>query len=344
MMVKMSPLIERMRGLYEKQRLSGKLKFFLLLLLSVLVISGIAVWVSLSLVYVSNASLWAMERYADQVRNVESALLRFRSTHARADAQAARDHLARADVLFSELAGQKSIFKSPAVDEDILWLTRGFSEQLGVYLYYHEQSAALGSSVRQGGQGLLERLKVIEAQKWPERQAAVVASLVASTLKVRLLQQEYMHEADAGLIPPMRAALQQAIAAALELRRKAAQDEAGIEAYIFVQEAQSLGETFERFAAFSQRRNDNGSVLFQTTLRIVDWVNVATGRDRPPDRLDRQLHAAGEFAPGGSRLGAGAPLCARIGATADGTGGNERERGPRQLWTSDHRAQSGRSR
>ena len=150
----MNRLLEKAQALFDRQRLAGKLKLFLLMLFSVLLLSGLAVWGSLALVYSSNSALWALERYAAQLAGVERAILRFRVTHERAEAQIASNYLIDADQQLKRIHALLWVSPAPSAGTDIFALNRDFSEQLRTYLYFHEQSAALTSSVCLGGNSL----------------------------------------------------------------------------------------------------------------------------------------------------------------------------------------------
>ena len=138
----MNRLLEKAQALFDRQRLAGKLKLFLLMLFSVLLLSGLAVWGSLALVYSSNSALWALERYAAQLAGVERAILRFRVTHERAEAQIASNYLIDADQQLKRIHALPWVSPAPSAGTDIFALNRDFSEQLRTYLYFHEQSAA----------------------------------------------------------------------------------------------------------------------------------------------------------------------------------------------------------
>lgn len=71
---------------YRRQRLAGKLNLLFLSLFVVLLLNVLAVFVSLSIVYASNAALWKLERFESRVGAIERTLLRFRISHERGDA------------------------------------------------------------------------------------------------------------------------------------------------------------------------------------------------------------------------------------------------------------------
>lgn len=71
---------------YRRQRLAGKLNLLFLSLFVVLLLNVLAVFVSLSIVYASNAALWKLERFESRVGAIERTLPRFRISHERGDA------------------------------------------------------------------------------------------------------------------------------------------------------------------------------------------------------------------------------------------------------------------
>ena len=283
----MNRLLEKAQALFDRQRLAGKLKLFLLMLFSVLLLSGLAVWGSLALVYSSNSALWALERYAAQLAGVERAILRFRVTHERAEAQIASNYLIDADQQLKRIHSQLWVSPAPSAGTDIFALNRDFSEQLRTYLYFHEQSAALTSSVRLGGKSLQESLYALQAQQWPEHLLPQVAQLALATMQSRLLLQEYLREPQEGLVLQTRDSLLKVIDLALDLRRRSRQLESGVEAYVVAQETQVLLAGFSRFAEFGQQRLYSEASLLQTTNQIVEWVRSAAERQR--EAIVRQI-------------------------------------------------------
>ena len=233
---------------YRRQRLAGKLNLLFLSLFVVLLLNVLAVFVSLSIVYASNAALWKLERFESRVGAIERTLLRFRISHERGDALVVRDLLASADELLAGIPGRVFETTDTEGDDEVQGHMRGFSQRLNEYLYFHEQVMALESGMRKASDELQTSVLDLRAERMPERLAPTVARLYEAALQARLAQQEYVLSRDGQWVLRLREHLETIAQVSSALRHQSPSVETQIVAYSIGQEVQVLKAAFERFA------------------------------------------------------------------------------------------------
>ena len=265
---------------YRRQRLAGKLNLLFLSLFTVLLLNVFAVFVSLSMVYTSNAALWKLERFESRVGAIERTLLRFRISHERGDALAVRDLMASAGELLAGIPGRVFVRRAGEEDNEVLEHMRGFAQRLNEYLYFHEQVRALESGMRKASDELQESVRGLRAEPVPARLDATVARLSEAALEARLAQQEYILSRDVEWVQRLRAHLNVIVREAGALRQQSPVVETQIVAYSIAQDVQVLRAAFERFAELTRRKIDNENEMLQVAARIVERVGEASDRQR----------------------------------------------------------------
>ena len=265
---------------YRRQRLAGKLNLLFLSLFTVLLLNVFAVFVSLSMVYTSNAALWKLERFESRVGAIERTLLRFRISHERGDALAVRDLMASAGELLAGIPGRVFVRRAGEEDNEVLEHMRGFAQRLNEYLYFHEQVRALESGMRKASDELQESVRGLRAEAVPARLDATVARLSEAALEARLAQQEYILSRDVEWVQRLRTHLNVIVREAGALRQQSPVVETQIVAYSIAQDVQVLRAAFERFAELTRRKIDNENEMLQVAARIVERVGEASDRQR----------------------------------------------------------------
>ena len=265
---------------YRRQRLAGKLNLLFLSLFTVLLLNVFAVFVSLSMVYTSNAALWKLERFESRVGAIERTLLRFRISHERGDALAVRDLMASAGELLAGIPGRVFVRRAGEEDNEVLEHMRGFAQRLNEYLYFHEQVRALESGMRKASDELQESVRSLRAEPVPARLDATVARLSEAALEARLAQQEYILSRDVEWVQRLRTHLNVIVREAGALRQQSPVVETQIVAYSIAQDVQVLRAAFERFAELTRRKIDNENEMLQVAARIVERVGEASDRQR----------------------------------------------------------------
>ena len=265
---------------YRRQRLAGKLNLLFLSLFTVLLLNVFAVFVSLSMVYTSNAALWKLERFESRVGAIERTLLRFRISHERGDALAVRDLMASAGELLAGIPGRVFVRRAGEEDNEVLEHMRGFAQRLNEYLYFHEQVRALESGMRKASDELQESVRGLRAEPVPARLDATVARLSEAALEARLAQQEYILSRDVEWVQRLRTHLNVIVREAGALRQQSPVVETQIVAYSIAQDVQVLRAAFERFAELTRRKIDNENEMLQVAARIVERVGEASDRQR----------------------------------------------------------------
>ena len=265
---------------YRRQRLAGKLNLLFLSLFTVLLLNVFAVFVSLSMVYTSNAALWKLERFESRVGAIERTLLRFRISHERGDALAVRDLMASAGELLAGIPGRVFVRRAGEEDNEVLEHMRGFAQRLNEYLYFHEQVRALESGMRKASDELQESVRGLRAEPVPARLDATVARLSEAALEARLAQQEYILSRDVEWVQRLRTHLNVIVRETGALRQQSPVVETQIVAYSIAQDVQVLRAAFERFAELTRRKIDNENEMLQVAARIVERVGEASDRQR----------------------------------------------------------------
>ncbi len=265
---------------YRRQRLAGKLNLLFLSLFTVLLLNVFAVFVSLYMVYTSNAALWKLERFESRVGAIERTLLRFRISHERGDALAVRDLMASAGELLAGIPGRVFVRRAGEEDNEVLEHMRGFAQRLNEYLYFHEQVRALESGMRKASDELQESVRGLRAEPVPARLDATVARLSEAALEARLAQQEYILSRDVEWVQRLRTHLNVIVREAGALRQQSPVVETQIVAYSIAQDVQVLRAAFERFAELTRRKIDNENEMLQVAARIVERVGEASDRQR----------------------------------------------------------------
>ena len=265
---------------YRRQRLAGKLNLLFLSLFTVLLLNVFAVFVSLSMVYTSNAALWKLERFESRVGAIERTLLRFRISHERGDALAVRDLMASAGELLAGIPGRVFVRRAGEEDNEVLEHMRGFAQRLNEYLYFHEQVRALESGMRKASDELQESVRSLRAEPVPARLDATVARLSEAALEARLAQQEYILSRDVEWVQRLRTHLNVIVRETGALRQQSPVVETQIVAYSIAQDVQVLRAAFERFAELTRRKIDNENEMLQVAARIVERVGEASDRQR----------------------------------------------------------------
>ena len=265
---------------YRRQRLAGKLNLLFLSLFTVLLLNVFAVFVSLSMVYTSNAALWKLERFESRVGAIERTLLRFRISHERGDALAVRDLMASAGELLAGIPGRVFVRRAGEEDNEVLEHMRGFAQRLNEYLYFHEQVRALESGMRKASDELQESVRGLRVEPVPARLDATVARLSEAALEARLAQQEYILSRDVEWVQRLRTHLNVIVREAGALRQQSPVVETQIVAYSIAQDVQVLRAAFERFAELTRRKIDNENEMLQVAARIVERVGEASDRQR----------------------------------------------------------------
>lgn len=273
-------VLDRWLEYYRRQRLAGKLNLLFLSLFTVLLLNVFAVFVSLSMVYTSNAALWKLERFESRVGAIERTLLRFRISHERGDALAVRDLMASAGELLAGIPGRVFVRRAGEEDNEVLEHMRGFAQRLNEYLYFHEQVRALESGMRKASDELQESVRSLRAEPVPARLDATVARLSEAALEARLAQQEYILSRDVEWVQRLRAHLNVIVREAGALRQQSPVVETQIVAYSIAQDVQVLRAAFERFAELTRRKIDNENEMLQVAARIVERVGEASDRQR----------------------------------------------------------------
>lgn len=230
---------------YRRQRLAGKLNLLFLSLFTVLLLNVFAVFVSLSMVYTSNAALWKLERFESRVGAIERTLLRFRISHERGDALAVRDLMASAGELLAGIPGRVFVRRAGEEDNEVLEHMRGFAQRLNEYLYFHEQVRALESGMRKASDELQESVRSLRAEPVPARLDATVARLSEAALEARLAQQEYILSRDVEWVQRLRTHLNVIVRETGALRQQSPVVETQIVAYSIAQDVQVLRAAFE---------------------------------------------------------------------------------------------------
>ena len=265
---------------YRRQRLAGKLNLLFLSLFVVLLLNVLAVFVSLSIVYASNAALWKLERFESRVGAIERTLLRFRISHERGDALVVRDLLASADELLAGIPGRVFETTDTEGDDEVQGHMRGFSQRLNEYLYFHEQVMALESGMRKASDELQASVLDLRAERMPERLAPTVARLSEAALQARLAQQEYVLSRDGQWVLRLREHLETIAQVSSALRHQSPAVETQIVAYSIGQEVQVLKAAFERFAELTRRKMDNEAEMLHVAAQIVERVSEASDHQR----------------------------------------------------------------
>ena len=265
---------------YRRQRLAGKLNLLFLSLFTVLLLNVFAVFVSLSMVYTSNAALWKLERFESRVGAIERTLLRFRISHERGDALAVRDLMASAGELLAGIPGRVFVRRAGEEDNEVLEHMRGFAQRLNEYLYFHEQVRALESGMRKASDELQESVRGLRAEPVPARLDATVARLSEAALEARLAQLEYILSRDVEWVQRLRTHLNVIVRETGALRQQSPVVETQIVAYSIAQDVQVLRAAFERFAELTRRKIDNENEMLQVAARIVERVGEASDRQR----------------------------------------------------------------
>ncbi len=273
-------VLDRWLEYYRRQRLAGKLNLLFLSLFTVLLLNVFAVFVSLSMVYTSNAALWKLERFESRVGAIERTLLRFRISHERGDALAVRDLMASAGELLAGIPGRVFVRRAGEEDNEVLEHMRGFAQRLNEYLYFHEQVRALESGMRKASDELQESVRGLRAEAVPARLDATVARLSEAALEARLAQQEYILSRDVEWVQRLRTHLNVIVREAGALRQQSPVVETQIVAYSIAQDVQVLRAAFERFAELTRRKIDNENEMLQVAARIVERVGEASDRQR----------------------------------------------------------------
>ena len=273
-------VLDRWLEYYRRQRLAGKLNLLFLSLFTVLLLNVFAVFVSLSMVYTSNAALWKLERFESRVGAIERTLLRFRISHERGDALAVRDLMASAGELLAGIPGRVFVRRAGEEDNEVLEHMRGFAQRLNEYLYFHEQVRALESGMRKASDELQESVRSLRAEPVPARLDATVARLSEAALEARLAQQEYILSRDVEWVQRLRTHLNVIVREAGALRQQSPVVETQIVAYSIAQDVQVLRAAFERFAELTRRKIDNENEMLQVAARIVERVGEASDRQR----------------------------------------------------------------
>ena len=273
-------VLDRWLEYYRRQRLAGKLNLLFLSLFTVLLLNVFAVFVSLSMVYTSNAALWKLERFESRVGAIERTLLRFRISHERGDALAVRDLMASAGELLAGIPGRVFVRRAGEEDNEVLEHMRGFAQRLNEYLYFHEQVRALESGMRKASDELQESVRGLRAEPVPARLDATVARLSEAALEARLAQEEYILSRDVEWVQRLRTHLNVIVREAGALRQQSPVVETQIVAYSIAQDVQVLRAAFERFAELTRRKIDNENEMLQVAARIVERVGEASDRQR----------------------------------------------------------------
>ena len=279
---------QRLIAYYRRQRIAGKLNLLLFILLSVIIINGLSVLFSWSVVFSRNEALWTLERFEKQVDQIEVALLRFRLSRDRAHALAAKELLGGALDVLDKLPVELQM--DPEVGEEgrVVALVRTFDERFREYLFYFEQTSALESGMRKASGDLLASTQELQVEAGSRRQELLRASLAQSVLRARIIQQEFVLSRDMAWSTQMAGSIKLIVSAAAEMRECSSRIETQIDAYNIGQEALLLGTAFDKLAEYTRKKMSNEESMTRAVMKITERVGSAANRQR--ESISRQIY------------------------------------------------------
>ena len=281
----MKRLFHRLQTYYQHQKIAGKLNLVLLLLLSLVLANSAIVFVSLCVAHGNNKSVEMLDTFEKQIDEIRLAQWRFRVTHDRTEALAAKDLLDDAQTTLGRLP--PDVFGTIAmVDKNINVLMSTFTDCSRDYLYYYAQMAALESGLHQASNDLLNSLHALQAKADTVPLQPMLASLVQSILSARLAQQEFIIDRVLNPDTRMDERVETIVAIATQLRERTANIDLQIAAYHLVQQARRMGAAFGKLRDYAFRNLANEERMNTAATQLSDLVGKASQRQR--EAIDQQ--------------------------------------------------------
>ena len=197
-----------------------------------------------------------LDTFEKQIDEIRLAQWRFRVTHDRTEALAAKDLLDDAQTTLSRLP--PDVFSTIAMaDKNINVLMSNFTDCSRDYLYYYAQMAALESGLHQASNDLLNSLHALQAKADTVPLQPMLASLVQSILSARLAQQEFIIDRVLNPDTRMEERVETIVAIATQLRERTANIDLQIAAYHLVQQARRMGAAVGKLRDYAFRNLAN---------------------------------------------------------------------------------------
>lgn len=287
--------VRTLQAYYQRQKIAGKLNLVLRLLWSLVLANSVFVFAVLYVAYGNTQSVATLTRFEKQVDEIRLAQWRFRVSHERADALAARDQLDQARETLARLPAD--VLNAPALvgsdGESTDVLMQDFDSRSHEYLFFHEQTMALERGMQKASDDLLASLQLLQAQAESEAKAEaatlapILAALAQSVLGARLVEREFVGSRALRPGTRMELLVDGIVADAAQARRHAGKIETRITAYKIGQQARQLGDAFGKMRDYTMRSIANEARMNQSAVAISERVSKASKRQR--DAIDRQL-------------------------------------------------------
>lgn len=275
----MASLSQRFLTYYQRQRIAGKLNLVLLILLALVLANSSFVFFSLYLAYGNNKSVEALYTFEKLIDDIRLAQSRFRLTHERTDALAARDLLDDARATLGRLPPDV-IGQTGTPGKGINDLMSTFEERSREYLYYYEQAAALESGMRKLSDDLLNSMRSLQSKSESSNLDSGIAQLVQAVLQAHILQQELIIGRDPSRHARMDERIDAIVTAATRLRERTNNVDLQIAAYNIAQQARRMGSLFEKLRDYIARNAANEENMNKAATALSDLIDQASHQQR----------------------------------------------------------------
>ena len=280
-------LVQRTKNYYQQQKIVGRLNLVWLLLLSMMVTSSFVVFLSLYTVYENIESITTLGRFEKQVDEIRLAQWRFRVTHERADAFAAKELLDGARNVLNHLPPDMLVLPASDNRENMSVLLETFESRFKEYLFYYEQSEALQSGMVTAVENLLVGMNALKKVQDAGNTAPILASLEQSVLGARIIQQELVINKNMGLERRMDECIESITSASAKLRASTSNINTQIEAYNIGQKARLMGSAFGKLHGYAVKQSSNEENMNKAALAISQRVSKAVNGQR--ETITRQI-------------------------------------------------------
>ena len=280
--------LRQMIAFYNRQKLAGRLNLVILSLLSVTLLSGLMVFLSLYTLYQNTDSISTLARFEKQIDEIRLSLWRYEVTHQRADALAAKDLLNRAREVLKHLPPDVLAPAQRGDENKVKVLLETFETRFREYFFNHEQSMALQSGLRKASEDLLAGMALLRKSQRTADVEPTLSSLERAVLRARIAQQEFFLSRDLAEAKEIAEHIETITASAAKLRANVTDVNIQIEAYNLIHKARLMESAFGKLRDYTVKNAINEESMNSAALAVSEHLRAATKRHR--DSIAREIY------------------------------------------------------
>ena len=280
--------LRQMIAFYNRQKLAGRLNLVILSLLSVTLLSGLMVFLSLYTLYQNTDSISTLARFEKQIDEIRLSLWRYEVTHQRADALAAKDLLNRAREVLKHLPPDVLAPAQRGDENKVKVLLETFETRFREYFFNHEQSMALQSGLRKASEDLLAGMALLRKSQRTEDVEPTLSTLERAVLRARIAQQEFFLSRDLAEAKEIAEHIETITASAAKLRASVTDVNIQIEAYNLIHKARLMESAFGKLRDYTVKNAINEESMNSAALAVSEHLRAATKRHR--DSIAREIY------------------------------------------------------